>query len=320
MKCIKLKTLLLTLCAISLAFTPLLAIPEDAGTTGFSLLKNVYSARAVAMGQSFTGVVKNPDGIHFNPAAIMRIDGKEIGTTYSNFFMDTQGGQLQYLAPRNKYTAWGFGLKYMNMGSMDRTEIDPNWDLLETGETFGAYNLIASASLAKYISPIIDAGGTLKVVYDQIDNLSAAAVAVDLGMIHHPVNQRVKVGLSIRNLGTQVKYYTDSKYKEKLPVTVAAGISYQFRPDLFGCFDINKASGENLLAKLGLEYALNPALDLRMGLRTDAGDQRLGGGWGWGSGLSLGAGWKWRSYRVDYALSSYGDLGFIHQLSLIHEF
>lgn len=316
----KFKILLLTALTLSAVLTPLLAVNDNAGTTGFAFLKNVYSARATALGQSLTGEARNPDGIHFNPASILGIEGKEIGSTYTNSFLDTQGGQLQLLYSKHRFTAWGFALKYMNMGSFDRTEIDQNGDLIDTGETFGAFNLIASASLAKYISDALDVGGTFKVIYDQIDDSAATAVLVDLGIMHHPDNEKVQVGVSLRNLGAQLTYYSDSKYKEQLPFTIAAGITYQFTPRLFSSVEVGKADGENIVAKAGVEYEIYPALDMRAGFRSNAGDGYNGGNLAFLSGLSLGAGWKWRNYRVDYGLSSYGDLGLINQLSLSYEF
>ena len=109
----------------SLSFIPVWAVNEEAGTTGFANLKNVYSARAIALGQSLTGQVRNPDGLYFNPAALLNIEGNELGTTYTNSFIDTQGGQIQYLMPKNKFTAWGFAIK-LNMGSIESTE-GPEW-------------------------------------------------------------------------------------------------------------------------------------------------------------------------------------------------
>ena len=320
MKFWTLKALLLTAAISSLCLVSLGAVNDAAGTTGFASLKIVYSARAMAMGQSLTALAKNPDGVHFNPASIMKIDGNEVGTTYSNYFLDAQGGQMQYLWPKNRFTAWGFALKYMNMGSFDRTEVDQNGDLIDTEDTFGAYNLIASASVAKYLSDAIDVGGTLKVVYDQIDDSSASAVLLDLGLMHHPDNEKVKVGVSVRNLGAQLSYYSEDKYKEKLPLTFTAGISYQANSHILANLEVGKASGENIVAKLGGEYALTPALALRAGFRTNAGDGYNGGSFAFLSGLSFGAGWKWRNYRVDYGMTSYGDLGLINQLSLCYEF
>jgi hypothetical protein len=317
---LKLKILSLTACALSLALSPLAAVNDAAGTTGFATLKIVYSARAIALGQALTGQAQNPDGLHFNPAAIIRIDGNEIGSTYSNYFEGGQGGQLQYLWPKNRFTAWGFALKYMNMGSIERTDIDQNGEIIETGETFGAYNLIASTSVSKYISDAIDAGGSFKVVYDQIDNSSAAAILLDLGLIHHPANEKVKVGLSVRNVGVQVKYYSKSGYKEKMPVTYAAGLTYKFNPLVNALAEVSKANGENVVVKTGVEYSLTPALDLRAGFRTNAAEGYNGGSFAFLSGFSLGAGWKWRNYVVDYGVSSYGDLGLVNQLSLKYEF
>ncbi len=305
---------------LSVCLLPLLAVNDDAGTTGFASLKNVYSARAIAMGQSLTGETGNPDGIHFNPASIIKINGNELGSTFTSAFVGSQGGQLQFLWPKDRFTAWGFALKYVNMGRMERTEVDQNGDLVSTGETFGASNIVASASLAKYISDAIDLGGTVKVIYDQIDNSSATAAILDLGLIHHPVNDRIKVGVSLRNIGFQLTTYSDTAGREKLPFTMAAGITYLFNPRLMASFDVSKATGENILAKAGVEYELTPAFDLRGGFRTNASDGYNGGTFAFLSGLSLGAGWKWNKYRIDYGVSSYGDLGWINQISLNYEF
>lgn len=305
---------------LSFGLLPLLAVNDEAGTTGFASLKNVYSARAIAMGQALTGETGNPDGLHFNPASIIKIDGNEVGTTYTNSFVGSQGGQVQYLWPKDRFTAWGFALKYMNMGRMERTEVDQNGDLVSTGETFGANNIVASASLAKYISDAVDLGGTLKLIYDQIDSSSSTAAMLDLGLIHHPASEKLKVGISLRNIGLQITRYTGSDYKEKLPFTFAAGMTYDFNPGLMASLDIVKATGEDIVAKAGVEYGLTPAFDLRGGFRTNAGDGYNGGTFAFLSGLSLGVGWNWNNYRVDYGVSSYGDLGWINQISLSYEF
>ncbi|MDP2173847.1 MAG: PorV/PorQ family protein [Candidatus Cloacimonadaceae bacterium] len=317
---IRLKTLSITILLVSAALAQLPAVNESAGTTGFSTLKIVYSARAVALGQALTGVCESPDGLHFNPAAIIRMENKEVGTTYMNYFIDAKGGQVQYLLPRDKFIGWGFFLKYLNWGEIDRTDVDSSGNLIESGETFGAYNFIAGASTSRYISDAIDVGGTLKVIYDQIDDAAAAAILLDLGMIHHPANEKVKVGLSVRNIGRQISYYTENKYAEKLPLTYAAGLSYRFNDQFFSMFDISKATGENFAAKFGLEYSINSDLQLRAGFRSNAADWNNGGTLGFTSGISLGAGWRWRNYRFDYGLSSYGDLGYVNQLSLNYEF
>jgi len=317
----RLKLSLLLSLALSLGLIGTInAINEDAGTAGFAPLKVSISARAAAMGQAMMGLEKNPDGMQFNPASIIRLDQSEISSTYVNYYVDTNGGAVQFVRSKDPFTAYGFQLKYMNFGTMERTEISQQGDLIETGETFGAQNIIAGFSLAKFVSPMIDLGGSIKVVYDQIDDSSAMAVVLDGGLFHHPVNDRIKVGLGFRNLGLQLTHYSDSEYKETLPFIAAAGVSYRFGERVISSLDISKATGENIVAGLGLEYNLNDAFLLRGGFSSDAGDGNIGGNWGWTSGLALGAAWNWRNYQISYGLSSGGDLGLLNQLSLNYKF
>ncbi|MDD2513466.1 MAG: PorV/PorQ family protein [Proteiniphilum sp.] len=293
---------------------------EDAGTTGFNTLKISYSARANAMGLAQTGMAINPDAMQFNPAALLNLPQKAFSTTYMNYFLDANGGNVQVLLPRDKYQAYGFYLNYLNMGSMDRTEISSTNELKETGETFGAQNIILGFSTARWMNQYIDLGATAKIIYDQIDNESASALLLDAGMIHHPANEKIKVGLSIRNLGKQISYYTSENYHEKLPLVLAAGIAYTFNPKLLVTVELNKASGQDFSGRIGSEYKLDDSFDLRAGYKTNAEDWRTGGSWEWTSGISLGAGWSWNKFQVDYSLSSYGDLGFVNQVSIARMF
>jgi len=295
------------------------AVHEDAGTTGFNTLKLIYSARATAMGQAHTSIIRNPDGIQFNPATLLLVAQKEASSTYMNYFLDTQGGGLQIALPKDKFTAYAVGINFIDFGSIDRTDVDSNGELIESGESFGAYNMILSASLAKQLNDVVDFGASLKAVYDKIDANTASALMLDAGLIHHPENERIKVGLSMRNLGKQLSFYTDNDYEEQLPLTFAFGFSYAASSKSQLSIDINKATGQAFIGKFGVEYLPLSSVALRGGFRTDAADWKPSGGWGL-SGLSLGAGWSWQDYVIDYAIASYGDLGFVNQLTLKYKF
>jgi len=124
----------------------------------------------------------------------------------------------------------------------------------------------------------------------------------------------------LRNIGTQLSYYSNSKYKESLPFTYAVGFSYQAKPELLLLTDLSKAKGQGFVGKLAVEYAIHPDFDLRLGFRTNVADHNAGGDWGWASGLSSGVGWDYRNWQIDYSISSYGDLGAINQLTLQYRF
>lgn len=306
---------------LTLAFSLLIGINlyaqhQDAGTTGFSTLKLIYSARANAMGQAMAGRAANFDGFQFNPATLIKAENKAISSTVSNFFVGSAGGSVSYIVPSNIYSSYGFFLTYWNSGAIERTEISNNGELIELNETFGAQNILAGFSAAKFISPAVDAGGSVKVVLDQIDGNSASAALVDLGVLHHTANERIKVGLAIRNLGFQISKYSDTDYSEGLPLTFMAGTGIDLGKKTLLNLDISKATGENFVGKLGVEHKIHPALVLRGGFRSNAGDYYQGGILGLSSGLSFGLGWNFMNYTIDYSLSSYGDLGLSNQLSL----
>lgn len=314
-----------TLSVLILALSLLLAIPlfaqhQDAGTTGFANLKLIYSARANAMGQAMTGRQQNFDGMQGNPATILKVPNKTASSTLMDHFVGSGGGSIQYLVPKNIYESYGFFLNYWNSGSIDRTEVSSNFDLVETGDSFGAQNVIGGISYARFISPAVDIGGTVKFIWDKIDDSSASAVLLDLGLMHHTVNERIKVGLSVRNLGTQLSYYSDVDYKEKVPTVFQAGLGVDLLESTLVNIDLVKASGEDFVAKLGMEHRIHPALVLRGGFRSHAADYYSGGSLAFTSGLSFGLGWDWKNWAVDYSVSSYGDLGLANQLGIRYNF
>ncbi|MDD4308887.1 MAG: PorV/PorQ family protein [Candidatus Cloacimonetes bacterium] len=306
---------------LNLAFSLLLIVPlfaqhQDAGTTGFANLKLVYSARANSMGSASTGRSKNFDGMQFNPASILRLPEAAISSTFMDHFVGSGGGSLQYVVPKNIYHSYGLFINYWNSGEIDRTDISSSGELIELNDTFGAQNIVAGVSYARFISPAIDVGGNVKFIWDQIDESNATAAVVDLGLLHHTANDKIKVGLSMRNLGAQISKYSESKYDEKLPTVYSAGMGFDFTENTLMNLDISKAAGDNFIGKFGIEHKLNPALSLRTGFRSNAGDYNNGGSLAWTSGLSLGLGWNWKRYTIDYSLASYGDLGLANQLSI----
>jgi len=293
---------------------------ENAGNTGFDALKLFYNAKTTAMGGAVNGIPQNFDALDFNPAAILQAPSNSVATTFMDHLVGSAGGSITYIYPKNKFVAYGAGLRYWNSGSIDRTEISPTGELIETGQTFGAHNLVASVSTARFISPALDLGGTAKFVFDTIDDVSASALMVDVGVLHHTVNEKIKVGLSARNIGFQTSYYTSTKHSENLPSTFSAGISMQMNENLLGAIDLSKASAENFVARIGIDYRLNPSLNLRGGFKSNAGDYYMGGLLAYTSGLSFGLGWKVQKFDVDYAVASYGDLGITNQLTLRYNY
>jgi hypothetical protein len=63
-------------------------------------------------------------------------------------------------------------------------------------------------------------------------------------------------------------------------------------------------------------------LALRVGYKTNASDWKAGGDYDAFSGMSFGTGFNLDKYnlKIDYAIVSYGDLGFVNQVTMNYLF
>ena len=90
------KSLILILGLLLLSLT-LVAISENAGSSGFTSLKIIYSARANAMAGAYTSVDDDIDVIFFNPANLGGYAPKrEASSTFMNYFDGYNGGSIVY--------------------------------------------------------------------------------------------------------------------------------------------------------------------------------------------------------------------------------
>lgn len=304
---------------LSLAL-PLFGANENAGSTGFSVLGMDFNARGMAMGGSGLAFAKSFDGISYNPASLVKVANPSAKASVGNHFIGSAGGSLEYISFSDSLFSYGIELRYWNSGEMERTELSPTDEYIDTGEYFGAQSAVIGAYFAHYFSDALDGGAGLKFVYDSIDKHSATAVALDLGLLHHTANEKIKVGLAVKNLGLQLSYYTKERYREELPTSYQAGIAMDISEKLLGSFEVGYAIGEDVKAKLGLEYLVHPLLVLRGGYRSNAKDYKMGGALAGFSGLSFGLGWQIGRVNLDYAISSYGDLGIKNQITVRYNF
>jgi len=84
--------------------------------------------------------------------------------------------------------------------------------------------------------------------------------------------------------------------------------------------DLNKPLDLDFSGRMGLEYMVHQKLALRAGYRSEASDWRNGGDLEFLAGMSFGLGFNFRSYQIDYSVNSFGDLGFVNQITLGYSF
>ncbi|PID28033.1 MAG: hypothetical protein CSB55_06750 [Candidatus Cloacimonadota bacterium] len=298
----------------------LFALHDDAGTSAFNFLNVNYSARAAAMGNSYTGLSDDSEALYYNPAGIVQIKRPSASVSFMQYFEGFQGGAASYAKRLNNKIILGAFTQYMTNGDIDKTEVNNQNEYIGKTGTFGASDLVLGISSAYEMNSILTFGLTAKFISESIDDNTATAFLADFGVLHQTTNKKLKLGISAKNFGTQLSYFTESKFKESMPEVIAVGFCYRKSEKLKGLLDICYPLRNNAYGKLGAEYRIHPVLDLRVGYKTNASDWKTGGDYELFSGMSFGFGLNWDKYLFDYAVSSYGDLGFVNQLTIKYNF
>lgn len=311
----------LILIMIILLSVSLVAESEDAGTSGFTFLKVNYSARAAAMGNAYTGLSNDADAVFFNPAGLVQIDSPQASLTYMSYLIGINCGSAVYVYPANDKTSLAVFTKGLS-ATEDRTIADEMGQFAGFDGTFGMSDFIFGISVARYIFDMLDVGINAKFIQESLDDNSASAVALDVGIMHQTTNKNLKIGIALRNIGKQLTYYTNDEYEEVMPTTLTVGFNYHPKEKLYATVDVYKPLDNDIFGRIGLEYQVHPMLALRAGYKTNASDWATGGDNDFLSGMSFGTGFDLDKYnlKLDYAIVSYGDLGFVNQISVKYLF
>lgn len=295
---------------------PLFAIHNDAGTSVFNFLKIPIGPRGSAMANAFYGLSNDELAPFWNPAGLPQVKNKKLGITYLNYFAGFNGGAASFVLPISDKSTIAIFSKFAGIGNIPKTGIDDDNELIPLG-TFGSSDVLLGFSYAKVLSEILNWGINIKFISETIDEYSSQAIAGDISILHQTTNPRLKLGVVAKNLGKQISQF-DSE-KEDLPIYFAAGFAYYLNNG-FLTLDINKPMDNDFYGTIGYETNLRSNLKLRCGYRTNATDWHVGSNIDFLSGISAGFGFKWKEYNFDYAINSFGELGFIHQLSVGYNF
>jgi len=282
---------------------------NDAGTTSGALLRLGVGARIPAMGDAGTANSLGVSAMHYNPAALGLTHRGEVEAMYQNLVLDISQGQLGLVHPINSQSSWGIALNYLDYGKSRRVVLTDIINDNVSSTTFSGQDILFSGSYGRMITQSLSAGITAKILNSEIDNTSATAFAVDLGLQLQPSDWPVRFGVVGQNLGTKMTF---DKTGEQLPALVRGGIAVDlFNNRLTVSAEAEKVRDQNVCALVGGELRLMEILALRVGYdgRIDA-----------DNGLTAGLGVKISDISVDYAYVPYGNFGNSHRLALTYKF
>jgi hypothetical protein len=294
--------------ALTLVMT-LVGIDPNAGTTGFDFLRLTPTAREAALAGAVVAAAPSPMGFWFSPAHALVTEGPRAHVGYLNYVAGVQTGSAAYSQPVGADKGVGFGIVYLNSGTMKRTD--------EHGEeqgTFGVSYADLNLSGATRLGSALTLGAGLQGLYGVIDTFVGMGLAGNVGATYRLPVDGLTAGLVVKNVGFQLKAFQASR--DPLPVDFGLGLGYQPNPTLNLTLDAHKPIDNQVNVRAGVEGWVADLLAIRVGYTSEGVDLRTGGGEDILAGLATGIGVRWRGYQLDYCFIPMVELGVAHRLSL----
>jgi len=307
------------LCVIATAlFSAAPALGSDAGTTAANFLKLGIGPRAVAMGEAQVGLADDVYAAYWNPAGLAQLQTQQAGFVDTQYLQDVSEQYVAYAYPHASLGTFAGSLTYLNVGKFQGYDAagEPTG---EVGANDASFGLSYGKALLenKRMNSDLSVGVSGKYIQERLDTVSARAYAMDAGLLYHPGRslgefwEGWRAGLALRNLGTSLKYDTESF---TLPRSFTAGVSYTgawLGELITAAVDAQQPNDGARVFNAGVELLTFETFVLRAGY-TSFGDL--------GNGLRFGAGVRFKTIQVDYAYAGAGELGGTHRIGITLRF
>ncbi|MGV9005054.1 type IX secretion system protein PorQ [Flavobacterium sp.] len=202
-------------------FFNLTVFAQVGGKSVYQFLNLVTSPRQAALGgKTITIFDSDVNQAHFNPATINPEMDNKLSLNYGSYYGDVTYGTASYAYTYDRHLqTFHAGVNYVNYGKFDgydeNGQATANFSGSDISLSLGyAYNIPYSNF---YV------GANAKLISSTLESYNSFGAAVDLGVLFIDEPNDVNWALVIRNIGTQITPYAETR--EKLPLEVLVGVS-----------------------------------------------------------------------------------------------
>ena len=310
------------LVGVLLLAVPVQAQPSD--LSGFSFLRLEPSARAAALGGSFSAVYGDDvNALFYNPASLNEETHGALSLSYLNHLSDLNAGFIAYSRHVGGVGSLGAGLRFLSYGELEAAD--------ENGErtgTFTAADVALTVGGARAYGERLRYGASVHAVLSSIDVYRASALALDLGALYAIPSRRLTLSLSVHHLGLTLSSLGTTRDELPLDVRISLAKRLRYLPLLLSVTGYNLHDvGERAEGATGLDAALrhlafggefqfSDAFHLRVGYNHRRHQELKMSSRLDLAGVGLGFGLRIARFGFDYAFNSWSTLGGLHQFTL----
>lgn len=234
-------------------------------------LNIAVNPRAIGLAGAYSAVADDPGAAYWNPARLNEVRGTEFSFMHQKWMFETD---FEFLSAVGQlpWGVGGFSISYLHMpdiGVFDTTGAS-------TGSA-SVYDMAVAASFAS--QPLgIPFGVNIKYIHKVLDELSANAIAADLGLsydidflkIYRSGYPNLTFAFALKNFGTKLDY---GGFTASLPLSLALGMKYIVvslkNHKYFISADENYYIEDAIhVAAFGMEYSYLRKYSLRAGMQV----------------------------------------------------
>ncbi len=320
------------------------------GNNTYEFLNLVPSARVSSLGGNLLAVKDNDLNLAFyNPSLLAPGMHKTLALNFSSYLSGIKFGSVAYGHRLKKSGVLDFGIHYINYGTFKGADASSQ----ETG-SFHASEYAFFTGYGRQLDSAFSIGANLKAIYSQLDTFKSFGLAADVAGTYFNRSKNFTVALVIKNLGSQLSRYDNTK--EKLPFEIQAATSIRLKhvplrlslagehlekwnlryvdsvaikqnAQTLGGSDASADKNKNyffdkvlLHAVIGAEFLITKNFNIRAGFnyrrRKELKEESRGGI----AGFSFGAGIKISKFQFSYGVASYHLGGLSNTFSIATNF